>query len=598
MVAPTPALAADPFASLPSPAPAQTDTFVGLATTVGVADPVIELEVLDLTEAAIAELATPEFMLTPIAAVPAAAAPSWGDLLDIPAPPPLATHDLSPAIELSSFATVPVSADAIDVYAPPRIAAPPPLDEAACPRCANARVVAARFCPFCGLSFVGVPLASGVVPVQSEFSGHADLDIDINEPSGPVVRFGNVAPAEHPLDAVGFAPMEVSTELPREATAVTPVDDKTFAAPPLELSADEIGLAAVVEPLEAVEITDVLFLDTITDDQAQADAAASLAAHWADAAEKQIPRKESDRRNDLGWVPPSRELVVTLEVPPPAPEPVVAYTPAAPPVVTGPAAPWALFAPTLSLVEAKSESQPPATTDDAWDVSSLSGAVSVATVEKAPAQTKEAAAPALFAPSIVDEQSLDLDISELAAAGDTGEPLEMSYDVIDMTEEPIALPPLTVPAAEMFAPSLPPVIGWGDAVDAPAPPPVLPAVALPSISVAFVPPATLTPPPMVLTRTPTFDGIVAPAALSEPLLPQPPSSPMKSHDDPFATAVAPPVAAAPTAKAQKVTATMVMKLDPAEQRRLLEMLLANTEISADVLSQLPALASGEPDKGS
>jgi hypothetical protein len=52
--------------------------------------------------------------------------------------------------------------------------------------------------------------------------------------------------------------------------------------------------------------------------------------------------------------------------------------------------------------------------------------------------------------------------------------------------------------------------------------------------------------------------------------------------------VAPPPAPA------KVTATMVMKLDPAEQKRLLEMLLSRTELSPTELSQPPRPA--EPDE--
>src|SRR5690606_28029994 len=78
---------------------------------------------------------------------------------------------------------------------------------------------------------------------------------------------------------------------------------------------------------------------------AEADAAlpsARLADQWADAAERPIPRQETDTRNTLGWVPPSREIVVTVEPQGPPPEPVVAYAPAAPPAPTAAAAPWAV----------------------------------------------------------------------------------------------------------------------------------------------------------------------------------------------------------------------------------------------------------------
>jgi hypothetical protein len=66
---------------------------------------------------------------------------------------------------------------------------------------------------------------------------------------------------------------------------------------------------------------------------------------------------------------------------------------------------------------------------------------------------------------------------------------------------------------------------------------------------------------------------------------------VNATDDPFAAVRA---MATVTPVPSKVTATMVMKLDPAEQKRLLEMLLSRAEISPTELSQPPRAA--EPDE--
>ena len=92
-------------------------------------------------------------------------------------------------------------------------------------------------------------------------------------------------------------------------------------------------------------------------------AANSLASAWSDAAERPIPRKDTDRRHDVENVPQSREIFVAKVDVVDAQAPVAAYRPAAPlqssssPVqgsVGVTSAPWAAFAgartPTLDPV--------------------------------------------------------------------------------------------------------------------------------------------------------------------------------------------------------------------------------------------------------
>ena len=627
----------------------------------------------------------------PVVVVEAAPTPSWGDLLDAPTTAPRPHHDSleieiavaasdieldvpafeSPVvepdvqtattaapvaeIEPGPFSRV-VTAEAfpnlvpppLDVVGPPggyvdlgaaaaSLESPVGLtatdDAAQCPRCNNGRVESARFCPFCGLSYVGVPLASGAVPVQSEFTGPADLDIDLNEPSGPQP----VAPRQMAADDIGAAPLEAAVEAPIEpavddiglvaanAPIELAVDDVGLSAVevPIDLAVDDVGLAAVEAPID-LAVDDVGLaaveapIDLADDDvglaaveaplELAADVAPAFAAEWADAAEKQIPRKETDTRNDLGWVPPSREIVVVAEPAAPPPEPIAAYTPAAPPGAIAAAAPWALFTPSMSPVEVRPveaeavELAPNA--DETWVVPAADHAVEAAVVVEAPA---------LFDAAIVDIQSLDLDVSDVSEieisdvvdpSDLSREPLEMIDDVVEMSDEvdePVA--ERTTAATPVVAAEPPPstLVGWGDLIDTLAPTDFPPPV-LPSISVAsFMPPATLTPPPMALHRPPTLDAPMAPPALSAPLVPPPTSWPTVSHDDPFAAALAPVgldltselVVAA--VKPQRVTATMVMKLDPAEQKRLLAMLLANTEITSDALAT-PPRSTDDPEK--
>ena len=65
-------------------------------------------------------------------------------------------------------------------------------------------------------------------------------------------------------------------------------------------------------------------------------------------------------------------------------------------------------------------------------------------------------------------------------------------------------------------------------------------------------------------------------------------------DDPFA----PPASTSDgkSAKPMRLTPTMVMKLDPTEQRRLLALLLDKANVTTDILSTPPTDA--DPDHGS
>ncbi|MBM4283325.1 MAG: hypothetical protein FJ137_22140, partial [Deltaproteobacteria bacterium] len=126
-------------------------------------------------------------------------------------------------------------------------------------------------------------------------------------------------------------------------------------ATPVGVTEDDLPLVelAAVEPV--IELTDVI---DAGDPAAPAPAAlmapaplperSSLAADWTDAAEPSIPRRESDRRNEVAVVPVSREFgLVVPEAAPPA-EPLSTYRPAAAAVqpleAVQPAAPWAAFA--------------------------------------------------------------------------------------------------------------------------------------------------------------------------------------------------------------------------------------------------------------
>jgi hypothetical protein len=57
----------------------------------------------------------------------------------------------------------------------------------------------------------------------------------------------------------------------------------------------------------------------------------------------------------------------------------------------------------------------------------------------------------------------------------------------------------------------------------------------------------------------------------------------------------PSVPEAPTTPTHKVTPSMVMKLDPAEQRRLLAMLLEKANVGPEVLSSPPAPPAPDDD---
>ena len=719
-------------------------------------EPVLDLAEVDLAEPDLAEVDLAEVDLAEpdvgeagrappaVAASPSPAAvpppSSWGDLLDsspTPASPPTdapawaqpvpPAPSWSPTQLDNPFGRVPITADAFapafeqrdDVEAPALVAAP-------CPRCSNLRVDAARFCPFCGLSFidtVSTAAAAAAVEVEVDAAGlgsdaapanplpahdidialapaeavELDLDLDLEPVEAPAVDIDiglrPIEPTEPAIDLeidIDAIDEPAVVEPPAIASALvdhtpsslaaphadvlgadaaveidiglTPVDELLLDQPPLEFQAVAAGPAVDLDiGLEAIDPGPVV--------GAAVSGPGALALEWADAAEQMIPRKETDRRNDA-WVPPSREIVVTPPPAAPVPEPVVAYTPAAP---AGPApllaAPWAAFASTTSVAEeTDASSSSAAAALDQWVVPPSTASLAFADVDGAGAGAgddttanlddeaialpspafssaagKSAVAVTTLTSSLsptsraqdgLDVDALPVDVDVLIAGGTAiellpddalvalPEPAAEAFEIdinepsgpmsaspakavgegvdvetldIELVDLPVERTADSSAPAERSMPSLvtaaPPstLVGWGDMID--PLPGFQPPAELASISMPTpMPPATLTPPPLALHRPPTLDQIVAPPMLSSPTPSWPTPTPLPERP------VSLPDSATP--KPARVTATMVMKLDPTEKRRLLELLLSTTELSADALSTPPAPADdGDPDKG-
>jgi hypothetical protein len=514
-------------------------------------------------------------------------------------------------------------------------------------------------------------LAQSFAPIVSTAIGLTDgaPDVEAIELSAAFpVAAPAPAPADEPppVDATGggaanevdaLESIEISSSFP---VARPPVDngDVVHAPEPLAPSPEDLSLSPPVDgaptpgeaapqaPPDAPLLVDLAAIG-LTAAQTPADAAPTLADQWADAAERQIPRKESDRRNDIGWVPPSRELVVIPEPAAPAPEPVAAYTPAAPPAPVVAVAPWALFAapsvePVLSVEPAGAQAEAPVAAaapaepgaratppanhletqqNSAGNVEAIAAqplhvpdmsdveviplpSTHVLAADAADASTAHAA-PEQAAPEQLDDSDLgeldDLDMSDLSDVSDAEPSVVLAPDLVA-----IELPAVLVETAAVEVPPVAPlVVGWGDMVDpVVAPQPEVrvestdvSAVATPSLSApagisepaSLLSPATFAPPASVGASDIVVDVDVD---LALPLMPPPIVA--ADADDPFNVPVAPIAAVGlpPT----KVTATMVMKLDPAEQKRLLEMLLSKTEISPTELSQPPRQADPDEQK--
>jgi hypothetical protein len=353
------------------------------------------------------------------------AGPSWADFLEDSLPPPPATtppvaamptaEPPPPGAAMPTTEAVPPVAAMPAAPALPSVPATPTstptllAPSAACPRCAAPRVEAARFCPFCGMSFVApaaapppdlrttrvdVALADVAAPAERPEPTRIDVALaDVGapaerpeptrfdmaladvapavavEPPGPVVAPPADAP---PADAGVAAPVDAApveaVDAPADAVALgidlAPVDASPVEATPadamalgFDLAPVDADVAAPVDdaPADADVVVDVdvafeaADAPSAVDDSVEAAGASSsnaLAAQWADAAERPMPRQETDTRNALGWVPPSREVLTVREPAAPAPEPILTYAPAAVAVAAAaPVAPWARFAP-------------------------------------------------------------------------------------------------------------------------------------------------------------------------------------------------------------------------------------------------------------
>lgn len=302
-------------------------------------------------------LAGPALLQPPIASpavVEAAAAPA-GHLAAAPTPEPelLMEVEVEP-LELVDAEELEPAPEPVALAAPAPAAAP---SSASCPSCGAERIAGARFCPHCGCSFTGVPRATasrslpsfpavtpalvvadapplGAPPrardqatsstspgawVPSSLAGHCD-DVDL-------VATGSSTARTLP---VLFAPAAV--DVPSDAALV---DEPTFLAAralrrALAASGARSGFARIDEPAALA---------------AGVPRARSLAADWADVAERPMARKEHGSA-ELA-VQRGRDLLLVTEPAEepaaPAPEPELAYEPA-PPASAGDPAPWAAFA--------------------------------------------------------------------------------------------------------------------------------------------------------------------------------------------------------------------------------------------------------------
>ncbi|MCC7070773.1 MAG: hypothetical protein IT383_05590 [Deltaproteobacteria bacterium] len=280
----------------------------------------------------------------PVLAAPAAlAAPEPELLMDVEVEP----------LELVEAEEADASPQPLVTAVPSTLAAAP-----ACPSCGAERIPAARFCPHCGCSFTGAPRAAATrslpsFPAATTDQGGASASA---RPLGARARGHDAA---HPSTALAWS----ATSLAGRCDEVDVLDSPTM--PPLSLPA-LFARSSVDGPSDAALADDPSVLVTLALQRAFAlggarSAAArvddpevlqrgvsrkrSLAADWADVAERPMLRKEHgspelavQRGRDL--------LLVTEPAEAPAaatPEPEIAYEPA-PPASADDPAPWAAFA--------------------------------------------------------------------------------------------------------------------------------------------------------------------------------------------------------------------------------------------------------------
>jgi hypothetical protein len=174
-----------------------------------------------------------------------------------------------------------------------------------------------------------------------------------------------LAPVDVAADDIGLAPVDVAAEHSDVAPIAVAADDIGLApidvvaehsdVAPIAVAADDIGLspidvAAVVDEGRCSRCANARLMSarfcpfcglsfqapTVTPSRTELP---PLAEQWADAAERPIPRHESDSRHSVGWVPSSRELGMVSEAAARVPEPISVYAPAGAPVAPLPRIP-------------------------------------------------------------------------------------------------------------------------------------------------------------------------------------------------------------------------------------------------------------------
>ncbi|MBI1946469.1 MAG: zinc ribbon domain-containing protein, partial [Deltaproteobacteria bacterium] len=277
---------------------------------------------------------------------PPSAAPE-PELLEEVEPEPAAPADPVEPLEL---------VEAEEVVAAP---APPAL-AASCPSCGAERIPSARFCPHCGCSFTGAPRAAattppvrvtGAVPLSSVSPtgdrGAGDVRA-AREPSSLVLLAWHASSEAGRADDVDVLLGRATSGEPHLSPALGLVDlpsDAAWVDEPAALAGARAG-ETVGRAFAYVRRSANTDVDAPEAMLAAAPRKRSLAADWADVAERPIARKEHgtaelavQRGRDLLLLATPEEEQPAA----PAPEPEIAYEPAEPEHAANPA-PWAAFA--------------------------------------------------------------------------------------------------------------------------------------------------------------------------------------------------------------------------------------------------------------
>jgi hypothetical protein len=249
-----------------------------------------------------------------------------------------------------------------------------------CPDCGADKVAGAKFCGVCGCSFTGQTRAKGAPPSTPPIPAVPAAAPAEAKPNGRETPMSFEELYE--IEGMRWPPFRPRT------TGASAVDDPAVLQSPGDPHADPgvglqtthpvgdaLGAALVDEPATLAGTPDqrpghlvgALF-DVVSSPMASVDDVAvilaaaptlelregnghkngSLAAAWADAAERPIPRKDAEDRNEKD-MPASRAMFIPKEPPPEpppvsAPEPSISYQPAVAQPPPAAPAPWAAFA--------------------------------------------------------------------------------------------------------------------------------------------------------------------------------------------------------------------------------------------------------------